>query len=305
MRVEFVNSVHAEMAKNQKSVFLTGDLGFNAFEGLVKDFGPRFINAGAAEQNMIGVAAGLALEGHQVWTYSIAPFVTYRCMEQIRNDVCLHDLPVCMVGNGGGYTYGIMGATHHTLEDMAVLKALPNMHLHLPCSNNQVEVSVQTIAQEKRPAYLRLGFTGFQSNAEPMRENAKTLTRVYAEGDQCTLIGIGQGTQIILHALENHLVPRDRVSVFGIARYPFQLSEDRELLESVQKTKKVLVVEEHYLPGSLAESLRLELSEVSKFDVLAPYYSKEHRYGKPAFQLEQVGVTPQRISQWVEKTISQ
>src|SRR4051794_36992037 len=110
-------------------MFITGDLGYNALEGIAKELGKRFVNSGVAEQNMMGMAAGCAMAGFKPWVYSIIPFTTYRCLEQIRNDVCLHHLPVRIVGNGGGYTYGIMGSTHHALEDLAVLKPLPGMQL--------------------------------------------------------------------------------------------------------------------------------------------------------------------------------
>src|SRR5882757_10052589 len=106
-----------ETAEDNSVIFLTGDLGYKALEPLRDRMGRRFINAGVAEQNMISVAAGLARSGLRPWTYSIAPFIYARPFEQIRNDVCLHDLPVRLVGNGGGYGYGVMGATHHALED--------------------------------------------------------------------------------------------------------------------------------------------------------------------------------------------
>ena len=105
-------------ARQQEFVFLTGDLGFKALEPLRDSMGSRFINAGVAEQNMICVAAGLAKMGLRPWVYSIAPFVYARPFEQIRNNVCLPDLPVVLVGNGGGYGYGVMGCTHHALERM-------------------------------------------------------------------------------------------------------------------------------------------------------------------------------------------
>ena len=106
-----------EIAPQPDFVFLTGDLGYSAIEPLRDAMGSRFVNAGVAEQNMISVAAGLARSGLKPWVYSIAPFAYARPFEQIRNDVCLHDLPVTIVGNGGGYGYGVMGATHHALED--------------------------------------------------------------------------------------------------------------------------------------------------------------------------------------------
>src|SRR5204863_5190911 len=122
-------------------------------------FGARFLNAGVAEQSMMGIAAGVALTGRRPWVYSIAPFATYRCLEQIRNDVCLHALPVRIVGNGGGFTYGIMGSTHHALEDLAVLKVLPNMQLFFPCAGDQVEAAVRAMADLAGPAYLRLAIS--------------------------------------------------------------------------------------------------------------------------------------------------
>ena len=120
MRKEFSNIVEKVINENSSSVFITGDLGYNALENVQKAAQGRFVNAGVAEQNMIGVAAGIAYNGFEVFTYSIAPFTVYRCLEQIKLDVCLHDKPVYIVGNGGGYGYGIMGATHHAIEDIAL-----------------------------------------------------------------------------------------------------------------------------------------------------------------------------------------
>ena len=117
---------------NPKLVFLTGDLGYQALEPLQQTLGERFINAGVAEQNMVSVAAGLAKIGLQPWVYSISPFVYARPFEQIRNDVCLHDFPVRLVGNGGGYAYGVMGATHHALEDYGAMLCLMNMRVFVP-----------------------------------------------------------------------------------------------------------------------------------------------------------------------------
>src|SRR5262245_15615814 len=113
-------------------IFLTGDLGFRALEPLRDRLGERFINAGVAEQNMVSVAAGLARGGLRPWVYSIAPFVFARPFEQIRNDVCHHQLPVVLVGNGGGYAYGVMGATHHAIEDYGALLTLPRMTAYVP-----------------------------------------------------------------------------------------------------------------------------------------------------------------------------
>ena len=126
MRNAFCQSLVAH-AGTDEFVFLTGDLGYRALEPLRDVLGTRFINAGVAEQNMVSVAAGLARQGLRPWAYSIAPFIFARPFEQIRNDVCLHGLPVVLVGNGGGYGYGVMGSTHHALEDYGSLLTLSGM----------------------------------------------------------------------------------------------------------------------------------------------------------------------------------
>src|SRR4051812_46697344 len=132
MRNAFCQAMLELSAADDRLVFLTGDLGFGALEPLRDALGSRFINAGVAEQNMISVAAGLARSGLRPWTYSIAPFIYARPFEQIRNDVCLHKLPVILVGNGGGYGYGVMGATHHAIEDYGTLLVLQHMQAIIP-----------------------------------------------------------------------------------------------------------------------------------------------------------------------------
>jgi transketolase len=280
------------MASDPTAVFITGDLGFNALEGLAKQYGKRFLNAGVAEQNMMGMAAGMAMAGFTPWVYSIAPFVTYRCLEQIRNDVCLHNLPVRIVGNGGGYTYGLMGSTHHTLEDMAALKALPNIAIYFPCTNAHVEVAVAQIKDSVTPSYLRLAVSGFPSELQPLHENPTTLTRKYCDGSDLTIVGIGHATQIVLRALSLGL---EGASVFGIAKFPISIDFDAELFTHIEMTRKVLVIEEHYASGNIAESLRMLVGHVDGFEVMSPIYSHGQKYGTPNFLLRQAGLTPERV----------
>ena len=290
MRIEFVRAVHELMKEDPKSVFLTGDLGYNALEKVAEEFGPRFLNVGVAEQNMMGVAAGIAMTGGRPWAYSIAPFATYRCLEQIRNDICLHDLPVRIVGNGGGYTYGIMGSTHHALEDLGVLKPLPNMELFFPCSNNHVAAAVAKMHALTGPSYLRLSISGFQSNPEPLSENPKTLTRRYAKGRGLTIVCAGHAAQIVSH------VKGLDVDVFGIARYPFDLASDHELAESVKETRRVLFIEEHYASGGIGESFAAAIAgQVDAFVHMAAVYRKDQRYGSHTFHLTQSGLTPDAV----------
>src|SRR5271167_2666914 len=144
MRQAFCNGL-VQQALLPEFVFLTGDLGFKALEPLQSALGQRFINAGVSEQNMVSVAAGLARSGLRPWTYSIAPFLYARPFEQIRNDVCFHGLPVILVGNGGGYGYGVMGSSHHALEDYGVLLSLPGMQVHVPAFDADIAGAIEQL----------------------------------------------------------------------------------------------------------------------------------------------------------------
>lgn len=300
MRADFVEAVDGVLAQDADALFITGDLGFNAFEGLAAKYGKRFINAGVAEQSMMSIAAGIALTGLRPWVYSIAPFATLRCLEQIRNDVCLHRLPVRIVGNGGGYSYGIMGSAHHALEDLAVLKALPNMQLFCPCASDQVARAVTMIAGLSGPSYLRLAISAYDTEFSPLSEQPVTLTRSYAErvdrrSAGVTVVGAGHGVQVALRALSAHGLERENADVFGIARFPWQLSDDSRLMSSILETRNVIFVEEHYITGGLGESFKLALPAAVSFSVLGARYQPEQRYGSAAFHMQQDRLTPEAL----------
>src|ERR1044071_4365251 len=151
MRDEFARAMIALYQKRNDLVFISGDVGYMAVEEIARTYGERFINAGIAEQNMVSLAAGLAREGHLPWVYSIATFVAFRPYEQIRTDVCLHGHAVKLVGNGGGYGYGIMGPTHHALEDVGAMRVLPNMRVYLPLMAADVHPIADAIADDPLP----------------------------------------------------------------------------------------------------------------------------------------------------------
>jgi transketolase len=156
MRKQLCDALVARATKPEL-VFLTGDLGFMALEALQQALGPRFINAGVAEQNMVSVAAGLARQNLEVWVYSIAPFCYARPFEQIRNDITFHNLPVKLIGNGGGYGYGVMGPTHHAIEDYGVLLTLPNMSVYVPVFDEDMDAVITRAGNSSHPAYIRMG----------------------------------------------------------------------------------------------------------------------------------------------------
>lgn len=160
MRTAFADTLLELARTDPRVMLLTGDLGYTVFEPFMAQLPKQYLNCGVAEANMIGTAAGLAKSGLRPFVYSIVPFATLRCLEQIRNDLCYHELPVVVVGVGGGYSYGDMGATHHSVEDLAITRALPNLTVVAPGDPVEVAAVVRSLLELSGPAYLRLGKRG-------------------------------------------------------------------------------------------------------------------------------------------------
>ena len=156
MRKIFINKLIEAATKNKKIVLIVGDLGYGIIEPFKKKFPDRFFNAGVAEQSMAGIAAGLALKGFHVFIYSIANFPTFRCAEQIRNDIDYHNLSVTIVSVGSGLGYGNLGYSHHAIQDYALLRSFPNMIIASPSNNQEVEGTMNYLLKNPQPSYLRL-----------------------------------------------------------------------------------------------------------------------------------------------------
>jgi transketolase len=255
MRTTFVHKLEELLDQNEDIVLLTGDLGFNAFEVLREKMGDRFINAGVAEQNMIGIAAGLAKKGKIVFCYSIAPFLVYRALEQIRNDICFHRLPVFLIGNGGGFTYGMMGPSHHALSDVAIMSSLPEMCSWIPAFKEDVPLIMDRMMTEKKPAYLRLGPGDEVPGSQIWLDGFNRV--LSADEPRLTILTLGPIVQNVIDALSD---PGVSVSadVFSTVKMP--LGEIPFKLQiSLEKTKKLLVIEEHILQGGLSQSMAFQI----------------------------------------------
>jgi transketolase len=251
MRAELCTALMAR-ADRPDMVFLTGDLGFMALEPLRERLGARFINCGIAEQNMVGVAAGLAREGLEVWVYSIAPFCYARAFEQIRNDICLHRLPVCLLGNGGGYGYGVMGPTHHALEDYGVLLTLPGMTAYVPAFNEDVAAVLERAAATG-PSYIRLGRGELPAGATVP---AYAPWRRLAAGDGPVVVVVGPLAGATMAALtELRAVDAELwvVSELPLAAAP----PPAEFAARVAASGQLCVIEEHVEQGGLGQMLAI------------------------------------------------
>lgn len=170
MRTSFIQSLMEK--SDNKTYLLVGDVGYSVIEPFVEKFPEQYLNTGVAEQNMTGMAAGLALEGFKVFTYSIANFNTIRCLEQIRNDICYHNLDVTVVSVGGGFVYGSAGYSHHAIQDISMLGSLPNITLLLPADSSEASYCMKYAFDHACPKYLRLS-----KNGEKVFHNDKNQIR--------------------------------------------------------------------------------------------------------------------------------
>src|SRR5262245_3886972 len=160
MKGPFVRALIDLARQDPRLMFLTGDLGFGMVEPFVAEFPGQFLNVGVAEQNMMGVATGLALDGRTVFTYSIGTFATLRCLEQICNDAAYHDVNVNIVSMGGGFSYGSLGVSHHTTEDLAMLRCVPNLTVVAPGDDWEADQATRALAAARGVGYLRLDRSG-------------------------------------------------------------------------------------------------------------------------------------------------
>src|SRR5260370_5765307 len=191
MRTSFIDTLCAQAAADERIWLLTGDLGYSVLERFADTFPNRYVNVGVAEQNLAGVAAGLARCGKIPFIYSIANFPTLRCLEQIRNDICYHEGNVKIVAVGGGLTYGAQGYTHHGVEDLAILRALPGMTVLAPGDPVETRLATKAVLDWPGPCYLRLGKAKepVVHQTEPAFEIGRAIT--VRTGWDVTLISTG------------------------------------------------------------------------------------------------------------------
>ncbi len=281
MRTAFFKTL-VEVAETDPRINLVvGDLGFGVVEEFARRFPDRFLNVGVAEQNMTGVAAGLALSGRTVFTYSIANFPTLRCLEQIRNDVCYHHADVKVVAVGGGFAYGALGMTHHATEDLAIMRALPEMRVVAPGDPLETEHATRALAATPGPFYLRLGRAGEPAVHEGPIEFALGKSIRLRDGMDVALVSTGGLLASCLKAaelLEDHGIRARLISMHTVK----PLDEDA-IISAASETGAILTVEEHSVLGGLGGAVAEVLAESG----IAPL--RFRRIGLPAEFADRVG----------------
>jgi transketolase len=247
MRNAFIEELVALAELHPHIALIVGDLGFSVIEPFADRFPDRFINAGVAEQNMTGLAAGMASEGYHVFTYSIANFPTFRCAEQIRNDVDYHQLPVTVVSVGGGLAYGAMGYSHHAVQDYALMRSMPNMLIAAPGDPMEVRACMRYLIMNPQPSYLRLGKAGepcFHDKV-PHIEPGEWSPIYHREGSERALLTTGATLALAMQWKDTEAYQR-----FDVYSLPlWGMSEKSAQAEQVCQVQALVTIEDHLVDG--------------------------------------------------------
>lgn len=283
------------MRKDDKIFLLVGDTGFHLVEPLFEEFPDRALNVGVAEQNLVGVAAGLCNAGFKPVCYAISNFLVQRCFEQIRNDVCLHNYPVILAGTSAGFDNGALWATHYIVDDIGCLKALPNMRIYSPSSIESMGVACRELFAFSGPAYIRMAKSKFLEGKETTRTN-----RFVFEEQKPGVLVVAHG-KMVKNAIDALIIEKN-FSLFAMDR--IKPVDAGELNDSIGKYKKIVVVEDNFKSGlynSICQFLaERNLSNPTIYFIGPPEEYEKHT-GDPSYLENKYGLTPEQISAFVQK----
>lgn len=306
MRNAFAEEITQLAMTDESIVLLSGDIGNRLFDTFKAKCPGRFHNCGVAEANMIGVAAGLAQAGMRPVCYTIAPFITYRCMEQIRVDVCYHHLPVTIVGTGAGLAYASLGATHHSCEEVGMLRLLPGLTVLAPADPMEVRGCLRAVLEQPNPAYLRIGKKGEPAVHTAVPSLAIGSSIVMRDGDVVSLLVAGV-------LLPNALAAAGLLAARGISAEviscPTIKPLDIQLLSRVFRSRRIVAtLEEHSVLGGFGGSVAEWLTDQSEIS------ARLLRFGTPDEFLhetceqenahEKFGLTSEAIAARIEAALS-
>jgi transketolase len=296
VRSAFICSLVELAERDPRVVLLTGDLGFTVIEEFAERFPDRFFNVGVAEQNMLGVATGLAEAGYVPFAYSIATFATMRPYEFIRNGPLLHGLPVRVVGVGTGLDYGNNGVTHYALEDVALMRVQPKMMVVAPADPDQARTSVTATADVRGPIYFRVG-KGAQSIPELGGRFSPGRAELLREGGDIAIIALGAATRIALDAADLLSLSGIKAAVATVSSFnPSPTADIAALLDHISVA---ITVETHYVNGGLGSFVAEVVAEHGLDVRLTRSAVREMPRalsGTQQYLLERYGLTPRAVA---------
>jgi transketolase len=266
MRKRSLDMVYALAKRDERVVFIGSDLSPNLLGEMKKEFPSRYYMEGIAEANVIGMAAGMAMEGFIPYVNTIATFITRRCYEQVAVDLCLHDLPVRLIGNGGGYVYAPLGPTHQAIEDIAIMRALPHMTVTAACDAEEMTRLMDASLEWPHPIYIRLAKGGDPVVSKPERGFAigKAIDMIDGEqgGSDVLLIGTGVATTEALKAAAALGADGIRCRVLHV--HTVKPLDSEAILQAAANTRLVVTIEEHNVVGGLGSAVLEALADGAK-----------------------------------------
>ena len=263
MRDAFKKAITELLESDKKNILITGDLGFGVFEDIQERFPKQFLNVGVAEQNMTAVAAGMALEGFTVFTYSIGNFPTFRCLEQIRNDASYHDANINIVCTGGGFSYGALGMSHHATEDISVMRAIPGVTSVVPSSAWESYEATKAIAATPGVGYLRIEKTKSDEVTSTEKFEIGKARRL-REGSHLTLLATGGIVAEALKASEE--LKNDKgIECRVVSMHSIKPIDKAEILSACKETGGIITIEENSILGGLGGAVSEVCMEAGVF----------------------------------------
>ena len=302
MRNAFIKCLIEQARVDDRIFVLTPDLGFSVLEGYAQEFPERFLNVGIAEQNAVSVAAGLALSGKIVYVYGIIPFVTMRCFEQVRIDVAYMNTNVRLVGVGAGLSYGPAGATHHAVEDIAIMRALPNMTVCCPGDPVEVRELTKCSFSYEGPMYIRLGKNG-ENVVHSGQESIKLGKAIQiTEGQDAALITTSNLLELGREWVDEWR--REKKAVALISMHTVK-PLDREIIYNlIEKRIPIMTLEEHNIIGGLGSAIAEVIAEsgkgISFFRIAVPDVFIHH-IGSQSILRNCAGIKKPSLSAWLRK----
>ena len=248
MRNKFIDYLIRRNIKHKDTYLLVGDLGYGLVESFEENFPEFYINIGIAEQNMASIAAGISSEGYKVFCYSIANFNTFRCAEQIRNDIDYHQFPVCTVSVGGGLAYGNLGYSHHAIQDYALFRSFPNTTIFSPADPLETELCLDLIFKLESPSYLRLHKANEEILNPDNSEIKPGLPRFIAGSNESKKIILTTG--YAAHGAYKFLKASNQLSKYSLQSVPcWGMKHKNYIAKYLSRFEEIITIEDHLKDG--------------------------------------------------------
>ena len=302
MRNVFIKTLTQLAPKHPEIFLIVGDLGYGVIEEFAQKFPRQFLNAGIAEQNMTGMAAGLALSGKTIFTYSIANFPILRPLEQVRNDICYHNANVKIVSVGGGFFYHSLGSTHHGTEDISIMRTLPNMTVLAPGDAYEAECATRALIEHSGPCFLRL--TKAPESTVHTKKPAFKIGKAIQIGNGSDVALITTGGMLEETIKTAEFLKRQKISARVISMHTVKPLDAAIIKKTAREVKMIATIEDHQTTGGLGSAVAEVLAEISPSAILFKRFGIPDIFikhiGSVEYIKEKLGLTAEKLSKKIQ-----